>query len=160
MCFCCCSLWFLKCTVKLYSEAAVEFMMVVLSVVFPLRRRRRQCCLCVYENGIKLQHQFLFYYLLYWHFLACDAIKFLEHNILILESFFAAAAASSSFKTIDCSIGKWIMHILTIFRYVFLWEVNFALHTRLDSYDNNSCLLDDKELENDRILGGHIIIII
>jgi hypothetical protein len=61
----------------------------------------------VYENGIKLQHQFLFYYLLYWHFLACDAIKFSQHNILILMPFFAAVALP---LPPQCSIGKWIMH--------------------------------------------------
>jgi len=32
-------------------------------------------CVCLYEKGIKLHHQFLFYYLLYWYFLPCDAIK-------------------------------------------------------------------------------------
>lgn len=37
-------------------------------------------------------------------------------------------------------------------------ELCFTLYLFLShsfEYDNNSCLLDDKELENDRILGGH-----
>lgn len=104
---------------------------------------------CVYENGIKLQHQFLFYYLLYWHFLPCDAIKFSQHNIF-LYFFFSEFIESSVLK---CSIGKWIMHILTIIfpslsQYIeicffYEWERRWTLLSI--EYDNNSCLLGDKE---------------
>jgi hypothetical protein len=107
-------------TSKAGAAAAVEFMMaetLVLSIL---------CCLslfCVYENGIKLQHQFFFYYLLYWHFLACDTIKFFEHNILILMPFLSAVTASSflsldffefTFNRSMLAIRKWIMHTHTL----------------------------------------------